>query len=61
MDVALCLEPLANELERTRESTLIIGHKGMLRFLLVFKTRRCTMRKHPIDHRDSTYSTSLRL
>ena len=36
MDVTLRLEPLANELERTREPILIIGHQGILRIIYAF-------------------------
>lgn len=33
MDVTLRLEPLAQEMERTREPVLIVGHQGILRIL----------------------------
>lgn len=36
MDVTLRLEPLAHELERTREPVLIIGHQGILRILYAY-------------------------
>lgn len=36
MDVTLRLEPLAHELERTREPILIIGHQGILRIIYAF-------------------------
>ena len=36
MDVTLRLEPLAQELERTREPVLIIGHQGILRILYAY-------------------------
>jgi broad specificity phosphatase PhoE len=36
MDVTLRLEPLAQEMERTREPVLIIGHQGILRILYAY-------------------------
>lgn len=33
MDVTLRLEPLAHDLERTREPVLVIGHQGILRII----------------------------
>jgi len=36
MDVTLRLEPLAHEMERTREPLLIIGHQGILRILYAY-------------------------
>ena len=36
MDVILRLEPLAHEMERTREPILIIGHQGILRILYAY-------------------------
>jgi broad specificity phosphatase PhoE len=36
MDVTLRLEPLAQELERTREPVLIVGHQGVLRILYAY-------------------------
>jgi broad specificity phosphatase PhoE len=36
MDVTLRLEPLAQELERTREPVLIVGHQGILRILYAY-------------------------
>lgn len=36
MDVTLRLEPLAQEMERTREPVLIVGHQGILRILYAF-------------------------
>jgi len=36
LDVILRLEPLAHELERTREPILIIGHQGILRFFYAY-------------------------
>lgn len=36
MDVTLRLEPLAHELERTREPLLIIGHQGILRIVYAY-------------------------
>mmetsp|Transcript_7516 Transcript_7516/g.11276 ORF Transcript_7516/g.11276 Transcript_7516/m.11276 type:complete len:525 (-) Transcript_7516:310-1884(-) len=38
MDVTLRLEPLAHEMERTREPVLIIGHQGILRILYAYFT-----------------------
>jgi broad specificity phosphatase PhoE len=36
MDVTLRLEPLAQELERTREPVLIVAHQGILRILYAY-------------------------
>jgi broad specificity phosphatase PhoE len=36
MDVTLRLEPLAQEMERTREPVVIIGHQGILRILYAY-------------------------
>jgi broad specificity phosphatase PhoE len=36
MDVTLRLEPLAQEMERTREPVLIVGHQGILRILYAY-------------------------
>lgn len=36
LDVILRLEPLAHEMERTREPLLIIGHQGILRILYAY-------------------------
>lgn len=36
MDVTLRLEPLAQEMERTREPVLIIAHQGILRILYAY-------------------------
>jgi broad specificity phosphatase PhoE len=36
MDVILRLEPLAHEMERTREPILIIGHQGIHRILYAY-------------------------
>ena len=36
MDVTLRLEPLAHEMERTREPVLIVGHQGILRILYAY-------------------------
>jgi len=36
MDVILRLEPLAHEMERTREPILIVGHQGILRILYAY-------------------------
>lgn len=36
MDVTLRLEPLAHEMERTREPILVIGHQGILRILYAY-------------------------
>ncbi|GMI02163.1 hypothetical protein TrVE_jg2066 [Triparma verrucosa] len=36
MDVILRLEPLAHEMERTREPIMIIGHQGILRILYAY-------------------------
>jgi broad specificity phosphatase PhoE len=36
MDVTLRLEPLAQELERTREPVLLVGHQGILRILYAY-------------------------
>ena len=36
MDVTLRLEPLAHEMERTREPILIVGHQGILRILYAY-------------------------
>lgn len=36
MDVTLRLEPLAQEMERTREPILIVGHQGILRILYAY-------------------------
>jgi broad specificity phosphatase PhoE len=36
MDVTLRLEPLAQEMERTREPVLVIGHQGILRILYAY-------------------------
>jgi broad specificity phosphatase PhoE len=36
MDVTLRLEPLAQEMERTREPVMIIGHQGILRILYAY-------------------------
>mmetsp|Transcript_44109 Transcript_44109/g.64827 ORF Transcript_44109/g.64827 Transcript_44109/m.64827 type:complete len:528 (+) Transcript_44109:288-1871(+) len=36
MDVILRLEPLAHEMERTREPILMIGHQGILRILYAY-------------------------
>jgi broad specificity phosphatase PhoE len=36
MDVTLRLEPLAHEMERTREPLLIIAHQGILRILYAY-------------------------
>mmetsp|Transcript_46056 Transcript_46056/g.68603 ORF Transcript_46056/g.68603 Transcript_46056/m.68603 type:complete len:602 (-) Transcript_46056:159-1964(-) len=36
MDVTLRLEPVAQEMERTREPVLIIGHQGILRILYAY-------------------------
>jgi hypothetical protein len=36
MDVTLRLEPLAQEMERTREPALIVGHQGILRILYAY-------------------------
>jgi len=36
MDVILRLEPLAHEMERTREPVLIVGHQGILRILYAY-------------------------
>jgi broad specificity phosphatase PhoE len=36
MDVTLRLEPLAQEMERTREPVLIVAHQGILRILYAY-------------------------
>lgn len=36
MDVTLRLEPLAQEMERTREPVLMVGHQGILRILYAY-------------------------
>ena len=36
MDVTLRLEPLAQEMERTREPVLLVGHQGILRILYAY-------------------------
>mmetsp|Transcript_66791 Transcript_66791/g.100710 ORF Transcript_66791/g.100710 Transcript_66791/m.100710 type:complete len:546 (+) Transcript_66791:172-1809(+) len=36
MDVTLRLEPLAQEMERTREPVLVVGHQGILRILYAY-------------------------
>jgi broad specificity phosphatase PhoE len=36
MDVTLRLEPVAQEMERTREPVLIVGHQGILRILYAY-------------------------
>ena len=36
MDVTLRLEPVAQEMERTREPVLIIAHQGILRILYAY-------------------------
>jgi len=36
MDVTLRLEPLAKEMERTREPVLLVGHQGILRILYAY-------------------------
>mmetsp|Transcript_36078 Transcript_36078/g.107911 ORF Transcript_36078/g.107911 Transcript_36078/m.107911 type:complete len:132 (+) Transcript_36078:1844-2239(+) len=36
MDVTLRLEPLAQDLERTREPILLVGHQGILRILYAY-------------------------
>lgn len=36
MDVTLRLEPLAQEMERTREPVLIVGHQGILRIIYAY-------------------------
>ena len=36
MDVILRLEPLAHELERTREPVLIVGHQGIHRIIYAY-------------------------
>lgn len=36
MDVTLRLEPLAHEMERTREPVLVIGHQGILRIIYAY-------------------------
>jgi broad specificity phosphatase PhoE len=36
MDVTLRLEPLAQELERTREPVLVVAHQGILRILYAY-------------------------
>ena len=36
MDVTLRLEPLAQEMERTREPVMIVGHQGILRILYAY-------------------------
>jgi broad specificity phosphatase PhoE len=36
MDVILRLEPLAHEMERTREPILIVGHQGIHRILYAY-------------------------
>jgi broad specificity phosphatase PhoE len=36
MDVILRLEPVAQEMERTREPVLIVGHQGILRILYAY-------------------------
>ena len=36
MDVTLRLEPIAQEMERTREPVLIIAHQGILRILYAY-------------------------
>jgi broad specificity phosphatase PhoE len=36
MDVTLRLEPLAQEMERTREPVLIVAHQGILRLLYAY-------------------------
>eukprot|EP00934_Nitzschia_sp_Nitz4_P001739 Nitzschia sp. Nitz4//scaffold369_size34440//3595//5478//NITZ4_007838-RA/size34440-processed-gene-0.21-mRNA-1//-1//CDS//3329549353//1739//frame0 len=36
MDVTLRLEPLAQEMERTREPVLIVGHQGILRIVYAY-------------------------
>ena len=36
MDVTLRLEPLAHDLERTREPVLVIGHQGILRIIYAY-------------------------
>eukprot|EP00568_Trieres_chinensis_P003977 CAMPEP_0183291858 /NCGR_PEP_ID=MMETSP0160_2-20130417/1128_1 /TAXON_ID=2839 ORGANISM="Odontella Sinensis, Strain Grunow 1884" /NCGR_SAMPLE_ID=MMETSP0160_2 /ASSEMBLY_ACC=CAM_ASM_000250 /LENGTH=548 /DNA_ID=CAMNT_0025452717 /DNA_START=127 /DNA_END=1773 /DNA_ORIENTATION=- len=38
MDVTLRLEPLAKEMERSREPILIVGHQGILRILYAYYT-----------------------
>ena len=36
MDVTLRLEPVAQEMERTREPVLVVGHQGILRILYAY-------------------------
>merc|ERR1739844_90032 len=36
MDVTLRLEPLAHEMERTKEPLLMIGHQGVLRIIYAY-------------------------
>jgi len=36
MDVTLRLEPLAQEMERTREPVLVVAHQGILRILYAY-------------------------
>ena len=36
MDVTLRLEPLAHEMERTREPILIVAHQGILRIIYAY-------------------------